>query len=53
MIVCRMQNRWDQYGHTERRVRSQWAAISNSREVRHLTRVALIDRIATLLTLNL
>lgn len=47
MTVCRIWNRWVQEGHTDRRAGSQRPAITNSREDRHFTRMALMDRTAT------
>ncbi|GFW62702.1 HTH_Tnp_Tc3_2 domain-containing protein [Trichonephila clavipes] len=47
MTVSRIWNRWVQYGNTECSAGSQRSPITNSREDRHVTRMALIDRAAT------
>ncbi|GFW92349.1 HTH_Tnp_Tc3_2 domain-containing protein [Trichonephila clavipes] len=47
MTVNRIWNRWLQDGNTERRAGSQRPPITSSREGRHVTRIALMDRTAT------
>ncbi|GFV73903.1 HTH_Tnp_Tc3_2 domain-containing protein [Trichonephila clavipes] len=47
MTVRRVWNRSVQDGNTERRTGSQRPPITSSREDRHVTRVALMDRVAT------
>ncbi|GFX40211.1 transposable element Tc3 transposase [Trichonephila clavipes] len=47
MTVSRIWNRWFQDGNTEYRAGSQRPPIASSREDRHVTRMALMDREAT------
>ncbi|GFW92533.1 HTH_Tnp_Tc3_2 domain-containing protein [Trichonephila clavipes] len=47
MAVSRIWNRWVQDGNTERHAGSQRPPINSSREDRHVTRMALMDRAAT------
>ncbi|GFT37078.1 HTH_Tnp_Tc3_2 domain-containing protein [Trichonephila clavipes] len=47
MTVIRIWNRWFQDSNTERRAGSQRPSIISSREARHVTRMALMDRAAT------
>ncbi|GFX16317.1 uncharacterized protein TNCV_4705681 [Trichonephila clavipes] len=47
MTVSRIYNRWAQDGNTERRTASQRPPITSSREDRHVTCMALMDRAAT------
>ncbi|GFY05868.1 HTH_Tnp_Tc3_2 domain-containing protein [Trichonephila clavipes] len=46
ITVSRIRNRWVQDGNTESRAGSQ-PPITNSRENRHVTRMALMNRVAT------
>ncbi|MBJ4999813.1 IS630 family transposase [Salmonella enterica subsp. enterica serovar Hadar] len=52
MTVSRIWNRWVHDSHTERRAGSQRPPITNSREDRHVIRMALRDRTATSRTLS-
>ncbi|GFV32639.1 HTH_Tnp_Tc3_2 domain-containing protein [Trichonephila clavipes] len=44
----RIWNRWDQNGNTEGQAGSQRPPITSSREDRHIIRMALMDRAATI-----
>ncbi|GFX82674.1 HTH_Tnp_Tc3_2 domain-containing protein [Trichonephila clavipes] len=52
MTVSRIWNRWVLDGNTERRAGSQRPPITSSREVRHVTRIFLMDHGATSQTLS-
>ncbi|GFV56292.1 HTH_Tnp_Tc3_2 domain-containing protein [Trichonephila clavipes] len=47
MTVSRIWNRWVLDGNTERRAGSQRPSITNSREDKHVTHMALLHRAAT------
>ena len=47
MTTFRVGNQCVKENHTERLAGSQWFATTNNLEDRHLTRIILIDRIAT------
>ncbi|GFW73830.1 HTH_Tnp_Tc3_2 domain-containing protein [Trichonephila clavipes] len=47
MTVSRIWNRWVQDDNTESRAVSQRSSITSSREDRHVTHIALMDRAAT------
>ncbi|GFV96629.1 HTH_Tnp_Tc3_2 domain-containing protein [Trichonephila clavipes] len=52
MTVSRIWNRWIQDGNTKHHAGFQRPPISSSREDRHVTRTALMDRAATSRTLS-
>ncbi|GFV47408.1 uncharacterized protein TNCV_4830641 [Trichonephila clavipes] len=49
MTFSRIWNRWVQDGNTERRAGSQRTPVTSSREDSHVIRMALMDRVATVI----